>query len=116
MPPARARDPLHPIAEGRRLLPPVRWIPRSDEMPPLVRGVGPTVIPRPQRFYFYFAPLIETAHLRGRERDDAAVFEMREQVRDAVEAGLEFLLSERRRDPRRRLLPRVAGGRRARPS
>jgi len=98
--------------EVRRLLPPVRWIPRSDEMPPLVRGVGPTVIPRPQRFYFSFAEPVETAPLRGRERDDAAVFAVREQVRTAVEAGLAFLLAERRRDPRRRLLPRVASVRR----
>jgi 1-acyl-sn-glycerol-3-phosphate acyltransferase len=102
--------------EVRRLLPPVRWIPRSDEMPPLVRGVGPTVIPRPQRFYFYFAPPIETAHLCGRERDDAAVFAVREQVRDAIEAGLEFLLSERRRDPKRRLIPRMTAARRGRSS
>jgi hypothetical protein len=78
-------------------------------MPPLVRGLGPTVIPRPQRFYFHFAPPVETAHLRGRERDDTIVFAVREEVRAAVEAGLAFLLRERRGDPQRRLLPRVTG-------
>ena len=98
--------------ELRRLLPAVRFLPRADEIPPLVRGVGPTMIPRPQRFYFHFAPPIETARLRGRERDAMAVFGVRENVRESIEAGLEFLLDERRRDPRRRLLSRVAGTRR----
>lgn len=100
--------------EVRRLLPPLRRLPRSDEMPPLVRGVGPTVIPRPQRFYFFFAPPFETTHLGGAAADEPAIFALREQVRAAVEAGLAFLLSERRRDPRRRLLARVAGTRGAR--
>jgi 1-acyl-sn-glycerol-3-phosphate acyltransferase len=99
--------------ELRRLLPAVRLLPRAAELPPLVRGLGPTAIPRPQRFYFHFAPPIETTRLRGRERDAMAVFGVREEVREALEAGLELLLAKRRRDPRRRLLPRLASVRRA---
>ena len=99
--------------ELRRLLPAVRFLPRAAEIPPLVRGLGPTVIPRPQRFYFHFGVPIETTRLRGRQHDAMAVFGVREEVREAIEAGLERLLEERRRDPRRRLLPRLATARRA---
>lgn len=98
--------------EIRRWLPMLRWLPRSDEMPPIVRGLGPTIVPRPQRFYFFFGPVIETAHLGGRRAGGEAVLGVRDQARAAVEAGIEFLLRERRADPKRRLLPRVTGRRR----
>jgi 1-acyl-sn-glycerol-3-phosphate acyltransferase len=83
--------------------------PREDLMPPIVRGLGPTAIPRPERFYFHFGEPIRTADLMGRESDDAACFDVREQVRTAVEAGVEFLLHERENDPSRGLLSRLRG-------
>ena len=51
----------------------------------------------------------ETAHLEGKADDAAAVFEVREQVREAVEAGIEFLLAEQASDPRRGFLSRLFG-------
>jgi len=90
-----------------RLPPPLRFLPRSDEMPPLVRGVGPSLLPRPQRFYFHFGQAIETRHLAGMYQDERVCLALREQVRAAVEAGLAFLLSERAHDPERRFLPRL---------
>jgi hypothetical protein len=89
------------------LLPPLRLLPRSDEMPPLVRGLGLSLLPRPQRFYFDFGQAIETRHLAGLHQDDAVCLALREHVRAAVEAGLAFLLSERAHDPERGLLPRL---------
>lgn len=41
-----------------------RLAPRPDEIPPLVRGLGP--LPRPQRFYFHFGRAIETRPYAGR--------------------------------------------------
>jgi 1-acyl-sn-glycerol-3-phosphate acyltransferase len=79
--------------------------PRPDEIPPLVRGVGP--FPRPQRFYFRFAAPIETRGLAGRHDDDAACFALRERVRAAVEHGIAALLAERDRDPQRELSARL---------
>jgi 1-acyl-sn-glycerol-3-phosphate acyltransferase len=84
-----------------------RLAPRLDVVPPVVRGLGLTALPRPERFYFRFAPPIETAHLGGSAADDTAVFAVREEVRRAIEAGLAALLVERERDPDRALLPRM---------
>ncbi len=83
---------------------------RRDMMLPVVTGVGPTIIPRPDRLYFHIAEPIPTAHLQHRAGDEAVIFEVREQVREAVEGGLAFLLKERRRDPGRTLLGRLRTG------
>ena len=86
-----------------------RLIPRIDEMPPLVRGLGPTVLPRPQRFYFAFGAPIETTRFAGRHDDEATCFAVREQVRAAIETEIAGLRWERRRDPGRDLLTRTVG-------
>ena len=98
-------DILVDAGDLRRLLPPLRWIPRSDEAPPLVRGIGPTPIPRPQRFYFRFAAPVETRDLGGLAETTCGA--VRDQVRAAVEVGIAFLLHERDHDPERPLLRRL---------
>jgi 1-acyl-sn-glycerol-3-phosphate acyltransferase len=97
-----------------RFVPPLRWLPRAEEVPPLVRGLGPTLLPRPQRFYFHFGQPIETRHLMGLEGDERIVLALREQVRAAVDAGIAFLLRERERDPERALLARITAAVRGR--
>jgi 1-acyl-sn-glycerol-3-phosphate acyltransferase len=84
-----------------------RLAPRPDVIPPVVRGLGPTVVPRPERFYFHFGAPVETRHLAGRERDDRTCFAVRERVRQAIEDGIVRLLRERERDPDRSLLART---------
>ena len=91
-----------------RLLPPLRLLPRADEIPPLVRGVGLSFLPRPERFYFHFGPAIETRHLRDFRGSMRICRTLREQVRAAIEAGIAFLQSQRERDPGRRFLTRIA--------
>jgi 1-acyl-sn-glycerol-3-phosphate acyltransferase len=98
-----------------RLLPPLRLVPRADEIPPLVRGVGLSAIPRPQRFYFHFGQPIETRHLMGLEGNERICVALREQVRASVDAGIAFLLSERERDPDSGLLARLVTGFRGSP-
>jgi 1-acyl-sn-glycerol-3-phosphate acyltransferase len=84
-----------------------RLAPRSDLIPPLVRGIGATAVPRAERFYFHFGEPVETRHLAGRERDYRTCFAVRERVREAVEDGIVRLLLERERDPDRALLARL---------
>lgn len=60
----------------------------GDMIPPIVRGLGPTLLPRPQRYYFGFGPRIPTEQLRGREGDRDAVWALREQVAQAVEGQI----------------------------
>jgi 1-acyl-sn-glycerol-3-phosphate acyltransferase len=84
-----------------------RLSPKPDMIPPLVRGIGLSAIPRPQRFYFRFGAAIETRDLGGRCDDEAACFAVRERTRIEVEKGIALLLDERRGDPERALLPRL---------
>lgn len=80
----------------------------GDLLFPLVRGVGPTVIPRPERFYFSLGRPIETKRLAGRANDEALLLAVRERVRASVEAQVSTLLAVRAKDPRR--LPRLLPG------
>ena len=82
-----------------------RLVPRPDEIPPLVRGVGP--LPRPQRFYFWFGRPIETAPFAGQYQDARVCLRVRERVRRAVTQGIAFLLRERQQDPKRELSARL---------
>jgi 1-acyl-sn-glycerol-3-phosphate acyltransferase len=95
-------------ADAMRVFPPLRLLPRADEMPPLVHGIGPSLLPRPERFYFHFGQAIETEHLRDLRGSARICMTLREQVRAAVDAGIAYLQCERERDPRRGLLTRVA--------
>jgi 1-acyl-sn-glycerol-3-phosphate acyltransferase len=82
---------------------------RTDALVPIVKGIGPTLLPRPERLYFHFAPAIETGRYHGHCEDDAACWEVRERVKRAIETGIEFLLQKRAADPGRDLLPRLFG-------
>jgi len=68
---------------------------REDLRVPFVRGVGPTPIPRPERFEFHFSPCISTRGLDPEDRD--IVWEVREQTRRAVEDAMAMLLERRQR-------------------
>jgi 1-acyl-sn-glycerol-3-phosphate acyltransferase len=80
------------------------------KMQPLVRGVGPTPLPKPQRLYFWFGEPIPTAQHEGRHEDEAVVRAVRDQVKSEIERGIEFLLAERERDPKRGLVKRLTIG------
>jgi 1-acyl-sn-glycerol-3-phosphate acyltransferase len=75
-------------------------------VPPLVRGVGLTPIPRPERLYFWFGEPIDTARFAGHDSDTAARA-VRDEVRQSVEAGIRFLHDERDHDPDRALVNRL---------
>ncbi|MGK8556574.1 lysophospholipid acyltransferase family protein [Nocardia gipuzkoensis] len=96
------------------LLRPLRWtveaLGLSRELtPPLIRGVGPTVIPRPERFYFSAGAPIDPAPWRGARDKHAAATEFRDVVRKALEEELKFLFAERERDQGRTLVGRLRG-------
>lgn len=93
------RTPIGPLIE--------EFSPRPDTIPPLLRGLGPTPIPRPQRFYFWLGKPMETRAYRGREGDDAVCFALRERVRRAVQTGMRSLQAARSRDPDRELATRL---------
>jgi 1-acyl-sn-glycerol-3-phosphate acyltransferase len=76
--------------------------------PPIVRGFGPTPIPRPERLYFWFGDPIDPTAFAGRADDDAARA-VRDEVKRAILVGIQFLRDERDQDPDRGLLKRLTG-------
>jgi 1-acyl-sn-glycerol-3-phosphate acyltransferase len=64
----------------------------GEELPPIVRGLGLTPIPRPERMYFVVGRPIDTRPYRGRH-DDAATLR---RVRNRVERQLTLLIREGR--------------------
>jgi len=76
---------------------------------PVVRGLGPTPLPRPQRIYGRIAEPIDGAAFGSSWDDTGAAQSLRDTVRESVERGIEDLRLERRNDPARRLGPRLRG-------
>ena len=100
-------------ADGGLLRPARALAERVDVDPdllfPVVRGLGPTPLPRPQRIYGRIAAPID-ARAFGSSWDDAdAARALRDAVSVAIRDGIDDLLAEREDDPARRLVPRVRG-------
>lgn len=75
---------------------------RDDLRPPVVRGIGPTPLPRPERFDYHFCPPVQTRGYGTDEGDDNA-WEVRNAVASRIEEGIEHLRTIRaQRSPARR--------------
>lgn len=72
----------------------------------LYRGLGLTALPRPERYYFSFAPAIETTRFQGEASEDNA-WTLRREVEAAIESGLTGLLRQREADPKRKFRKRL---------
>jgi len=70
----------------------------GDMLPPLARGLGATILPKPQRYYFGFGPRIPTDHLHGKADDREAAWALREEVAAAVEGQIKRLIEYREQD------------------
>ena len=70
----------------------------GDMIPPLARGIGVSLMPRPQRYYFGFGKRISTARLRGKSDDAKRVWALREKVAKAIEEQLDMLTAYREED------------------
>lgn len=75
-------------------------------MQPLARGIGPTLIPRPERLYFWFGEPITTSGYAG-DNGDSNARQVRDETKAAVEEGIAFLLREQGEDPQRDLSSRL---------
>lgn len=84
-----------------------RWLRDGDIIPPIVRGLGPTLLPRPERMYFAFGRPISTRRFAGRADDPKALWALRDRVAKAVEALIAEMLEYRAQDRDRGLLRRV---------
>jgi len=74
---------------------------------PIVRGIGLTPVPRPERLYFWFGEPISTLEYGG-VADEYNARELRSRTAASIEGGLDFLFDEREKDPDRSLLKRLS--------
>lgn len=70
----------------------------GDVFMPLARGIGPTLIPRPEKFYFSFGTPISPAAFKGQENDREMQWQLRKQVMEALEGELDMLKAIRAQD------------------
>jgi 1-acyl-sn-glycerol-3-phosphate acyltransferase len=76
----------------------------ADMAMPLMRGIGPTLIPRPQRMYLRFGEPIDTTK-PNRISTEGWVAEVRKNAQQSLETILTELLAIRADDPFRELNP-----------
>ncbi len=69
-----------------------RYLRHGEEFPPLVRGLGLTMIPRPEKLYFSIGRPIDTARYQGQSKDRAVL----QRVRGRVGRSLKQLIAELR--------------------
>ncbi len=74
---------------------------------PVVRGLGPTPLPRPQRIYVRIGEPIDARRFGTSWEDADGARRLRDEVRGAVARGIEELQIERAEDPERHLAPRL---------
>jgi 1-acyl-sn-glycerol-3-phosphate acyltransferase len=72
-----------------------KYLRDGEALPPLVRGLGPTLVPKPVRFRFSFGAPIATAAYRRKTDDVAAMLALRAKVAASIEAQLALLLAQR---------------------
>lgn len=77
---------------------------RTDMAMPLLRGIGPTLVPRPQRMYVRFAPPVATTK-PARVPAETWAATVKKNTQEALEQTMSQLLKIRRDDPYRELNP-----------
>jgi 1-acyl-sn-glycerol-3-phosphate acyltransferase len=89
-------SPLGPLLKKLKL--------RPEVVMPVVKGIGPTPLPRPERLYFWFG---EAVAVEKADETDEAARGLRDRVKAAVESGIAELIHLRTNDPGRSLRGRL---------
>ena len=87
-----------------------KFIGDGEQLFPLSRGLGLSMIPRPERFYYSFGEPIETAPYQGESDDPAVLAEVRDAVKASIETQLTALRKVQAKDPQRGLVGSLVGG------
>ncbi len=87
-----------------------KFIGDGEQLFPLSRGLGLSMIPRPERFYYSFGEPIETAQHQGESDDPAVLADVRDAVKASIETQLTALRKVQAKDPQRGLVGSLIGG------
>lgn len=75
-----------------------RYLRGGEEFPPLVRGLGLTMLPRPEKLYFSIGRPIDTARYRDQSGDPMVLRRARDRVRRSLAQLIAELRERRARD------------------
>ena len=79
----------------------------GDLLMPLTRGIGPTMLPKPERFYFSIGERIDVSQYAGKAEDESVLFELRDRVAFAIQDQIGEMLSVREQDYDKGFIRRV---------
>lgn len=75
-----------------------KFLKNGEHIPPLVKGIGPTLIPKPTKFYYAFGKPIDTKQYAGMHEDLAAQRAVRKEVEESMYAMFNDLLEKAKED------------------
>ena len=75
-----------------------KFLKDGEHVPPLVRGIGPTLLPKPQKFYFMFGKPIDTTRFEGKFEDEKLLWQLRSEVEKAMYDQIAELKTIRSKD------------------
>jgi len=84
-----------------------KYLRNGDIIPPIARGLGLTMIPRPECLYFSFGPPISTSSYKGQHNNPEALIDLRNKVETALIQEIRKLLHYREQDTNIGLLRRL---------
>lgn len=75
-----------------------KFLKNGEHIPPIVKGIGPTLIPKPAKFYYAFGKPIDTARFAGKQEDVAAQRTVRREVEESMYAMFNDLIAKAQED------------------
>lgn len=92
------RSPVGKLMKKAGLLEKNGFLRGGDIIMPITRGLGLSVLPRPERFYFSIGQEIDVSAYKGREDDEDALYELRDKVAFAIQDQISEMLTVREQD------------------
>lgn len=91
----------------KKIEPLYRACKNGEELPPIARGLGPTMFPRPEKFYYSFGQPIDTKPYAGYHDDHETLLSVRAKVADSIKSQINNLLEIRAKDQSSGILRRI---------
>lgn len=84
-----------------------RFLRDGDLIMPIAKGMGPTLIPRPEKFYLAFGDAIDTSRFAGLDDNSQALYQLRSETEDAINGMIGEMLRMREQDTEKGFLRRL---------
>ncbi|PCJ79261.1 MAG: acyltransferase [Flavobacteriales bacterium] len=75
-----------------------KFLKNGEEIPPIAKGIGKTIIPKPQKFYYSFGKPIDTKPFKGKHEDKEVQMQVRKLVEESIYKQFEMLKEKREKD------------------